>query len=462
MNPHETLGQPEVRLGNERRPRTLADGVALVRTGKLKPSSWLEECLAAIDKFDGTVSAFQFVDATSLRKSVAHLDDADWAAEVPFPSLAGAPVAVKDIFNTVDMPTGMGSDLRKDYRPGNDARVVGQIRELGGYALGKTKTAEFAVHSHPDTRNPWNGDVIPGTSSTGSAVAVACGMAPAALGTQSAGSISRPSSYCGVIGFKPTFGLVPRTGVLKTCDTLDTVGWMTTTVTDAVLLLESLRVRGHNYPQVVRGFRAAAERKAESGSWRVAWGRDPGSGTARDYAREAVQEFALQTGNRGDVALSEMDLTTPLGEAHDVHRVIYHKALSYYFTREMAHVDLISESFRKLVDEGQSFGPGDYHDALARQEDLSEAFESAMADTDVFISLATAGEAPGWSDEEVPDSSLVWTLCGGPSITLPVFRGPNGLPYSVQLVAKRYDDYRLLEFAKSLFPGQITPAPVDQ
>lgn len=424
--------------------------------GRLRPSDWLEACLAQVQRHELRVHAFQHLMPNALRELAADFDEVDWATRKPFPLLCGAPIAVKDIFNTEEMPTGMGSEIRQTYRPGNDARVVSQMKLLGAYTMGKTKTAEFAVHWHPDTRNPHSDAHIPGTSSTGSAVAVACGMVPAALGTQSAGSISRPSSYTGVIGFKPSFGLVPRTGVLKTCDTLDTIGWIVRCVDDARLLLDALRVRGHNYPHVVRGFRASAVRHEQASGWRVGFGPDPGTATAQAYAREALQEFVLQTGNRPDVDLQEMDFETALHDAREVHRTIYHKALYYYFTREMAERALVSESFQELVDEGERYSPKDYLVALGRQEELAESFERTMDGADVFMSLATAGEAPEWGELEKPDSSLIWTLCGGPVITLPVFVGPSGLPYSIQLAAKRYDDYALLDFAESLFPGEIS------
>jgi Asp-tRNA(Asn)/Glu-tRNA(Gln) amidotransferase A subunit family amidase len=434
-------------------PRLRA-GTKAIYEGALRPSDWLEVCLARIKRFEPALHAFQFIDKTALREHAARLDKMDWATQKPFPSLSGAPIAVKDIFNTSTMPTGMGSEIRRDYKPGNNARVIDWMELLGAYTLGKTKTAEFAVHWHPDTRNPWNDSRVPGTSSTGSAVAVACGMAPAALGTQSAGSISRPSSYNGVIGFKPSFGLIPRTGVLKTCDTLDSIGWMTRTVDDARLLLDALRIRGYNYPHVVRGFCAAQQQRQGRTKWRIGFGADPGTATAEGYARAALREFVLQTGNRPDIELVEIDLAEPLKAGHDVHRVIYHKALSYYFTREMAHIDLISGSFKALVDEGRQFSTEDYVTALRRQEDLRATYEKTIDHIDVFVSLAAAGEAPGWDQEEKRDSSLIWTLCGAPAIALPLFKGPNELPYSAQLVAKRYHDYQLLDFAESLFPGE--------
>ena len=431
----------------------LVEGVAAVRADRLKPSEWLRRCIERIDACEPLVKAFDYFDRQHAEARAEQLDSVDWSKWRVEPRLAGVPLAIKDIFNTLDMPNSMGSDIRRGYQPGNDARVVEHAIHLGAYPIGKTTTAEFAVHSSPPTINPWNAGIIAGTSSTGSAVAVACGMAPAAFGTQSAGSITRPSSYNGVVGYKPTFGLIPRTGVLKTCDTLDTIGWLTRSVRDARLLLDCLRVRGHNYPQVVRAFRAAAERGPRGRPWRIGVGGAPALDHAKQSSREALELLALQIGNRSDVQIVDLDLAGPLRQAHDVHRVIYHKSLSYYFTRDMAHVQKISEIFKDLVDEGQRFSTEQYVGALNAQEELSETFELAMQDVDVFVTLSTAGEAPKLGVPEPPDSSLVWTLCGAPTISVPMFKTAEGLPFGAQFVARRYGDYGLLDFAESVFPG---------
>ena len=431
----------------------LVEGVAGVRAGRLKPSEWLRRCIGRIDACESIVKAFDYFDGRQAETAAKQLDSVDWAKWRVEPRLAGAPLAIKDIFNTRNMPNSMGSEIRRGYQPGNDARVVEHAIHLGAYPLGKTTTAEFAVHTSPPTLNPWDAGVIAGTSSTGSAVAVACGMAPAAFGTQSAGSISRPSSYNGVVGYKPTFGLIPRTGVLKTCDTLDTIGWLTRSVRDARLLLDCLRIRGHNYPHVVRGFRLAAQRAPRGRAWRIAVGNAPGLEQAKPYAREALNLLALQLGNRNDVEIVNIDLSGPLRGAHDVHRVIYHKSLSYYFTRDMAHIQKISEIFKDLVDEGQRFSTEEYVAALDAQEKLSDCFESSMQNVDVFMTLSTAGEAPKLGLAEPPDTSLVWTLCGAPTISLPLFQSAEGLPFGAQFVARRYGDYGLLDFAESVFPG---------
>ncbi len=194
-----------------------------------------------------------------LIKSWAYFDEELWLKNLNFvlekhprqhDKLLGIPVGIKDIFNTIDMPTCMGSPLWKGFTPGNDARVVHNIKFQGGIIAGKTVTAEFAVHSPNETRNPRDVNYSPGTSSSGSAASVASGMIPLAIGTQTAGSIIRPASYCGIYGFKPSFGTLPRTGMLKTTDSLDCVGLFATNIDDCKLLFEVMRVKGLDYPYV--------------------------------------------------------------------------------------------------------------------------------------------------------------------------------------------------------------------
>ena len=168
--------------------------------------------------------------------------------------LYGIPVGIKDIFNTYDAPNSFGSEIYKSYLPGNDARIVFDIRDKGGIVFGKTYSSEFAVHNPTPTLHPIDKKLSPGTSSAGSAVAVAKKMVPIAIGSQTAGSIIRPASYCGVLGFKPTFGTIARTGVLKTADTLDTIGFFSNYTDDIELIFNSVRQKGRNYPHIKNNF----------------------------------------------------------------------------------------------------------------------------------------------------------------------------------------------------------------
>lgn len=428
------------------------EGRDLVIKGEIKPSEWLEACLSIIEKFDSKFKCWEYVNREVGVKIAQKLDEIIWSHSKPFPALAGIPIGLKDIFNTKDMPTGMGSIVRKDYFPGNDARIVEWACILGAQVLGKTKTAEFAVHTPPDTENPWNMNHIAGTSSTGSAVAVACGMAPVAFGTQSGASVIRPASYNGVIGFKPSFGLIPRTGVLKTCDTLDTIGWMTRNVEDSLLFLDSLRVRGHNYPMVERGLSRFADVKKQ---WKIGVLKAPGFENFEVSDWEKLTQWASKLSMEADLDVAEIDLQDKLKDIHNEHKIIYHKSLSYYFTRELGHIENISGIFKDITEEGNDITPEQYLNALKRQAYFTQQFDDYMEDFDFLITFSVAGEAPLKGELEPRDGSLIWTYLGIPVINLPFLKGKNGLPLGLSLIGKKYSDYQLLSLAKRLFPGNI-------
>lgn len=443
---------------------TAAAGAAEVRAGRLRPSEWSAACMRRIAEVEPRVHAWHALDYEVIGAELARLDVRDWAGWAPEPVLAGLPLGVKDVFNTEQYPTHMGSRIWQGFTPGNDARVVSRARLLGAVVLGKTETAEFATHHPGETRNPHSGRHIAGTSSTGSAVAVACGMVPAALGTQTAGSIIRPASYIGVIGFKPSFGLIPRTGVLKTADTLDTIGWFARSVTDIRLVLDALRVRGRDYPAVERGLARAAVKRDHARKLRLAVVTAPSWELARPYARDQIIEYARQVGNHPDIDVEELDLRALFGDAHDVHRTIYHKQLAYWFHRELRTPEQVSDIFREITEEGSRISKNDYLAAITRQRMMEHQLDEALAPFDALVTLSTAGQAPGLDEGgEIPDSALVWTLCGAPGISLPLFTGPDGLPFGAQLVAPRYGDYTLLDLAERLFPGTCPIVePVDE
>lgn len=435
---------------------TATEGAARVRAGELEPSAWMEACLARIAAIEDEARAWTFLDHALAGDAARDRDGVEWANVRPEPLLAGVPVAVKDCFNTSAMPTAMGSDLWRGFTPGNDARVISRAKLLGAVMVGKTVTAEFATHAPGSTRNPRDRDRIPGTSSTGSAVAVACGMVPVALATQTAGSIIRPASYCGVIGFKPSFGLIPRTGVLKTVDTLDTIGFLARSIADVRLMLEALRVRGRDYPMTERGLARAAAKREGSRGWKVALGLPPTWDGAKAYARDGVVEFANQLANRADVSVEELDLRQLFADAHQTMRTIYHKQLSYYFEKELQQPDKVSDIFRQVTDEGARITPDEYLAATARQRAIEGQLHEVMDGFDALITLSVAGEAPTWSDGvEADDSALIWTLAGAPSLSLPLFTGPHGLPFGLQLVAPRYGDYTLLDLAATVCPESV-------
>ena len=360
--------------------------------------------------------------------------------------LEGIPVGVKDIYNTIDFPTCMGSPIWEGFRPGNDARVVTNLRRAGALIPGKTVTAEFAVHHPGPTINPHNAMHHPGTSSTGSAVAVATGMVPVALGSQTSGSTIRPASYNGVYGYKPSFGSIPRTGSLKTLDTLDHVTCFSRTPEDLSLIFNVMRVRGPNYPLIELTLDQKENMNFEDKDWKVAFLHAPTWDQTEAYTKKALDAYAEKIASTG-IIVERAELPPIFHKAHKTHDYIYSKALSYYFKEEYEkHKDLVSPIMRKMIEHGSDILLDDYMWHLEEQNKFSHDLEKFFSDYDIILTHSTAGQAPKLEADEPPDTSLIWTMCRAPAINLPLFKGPEGLPFGAQIVANRYNDYELLAF----------------
>lgn len=360
----------------------------------------------------------------------------------------GAPLAVKDIFNTADMPTNHGSPIFDDYSPGNDARVVTSMRRAGAVVMGKTVTAELAVHTPGKTRNPIDLSRSCGTSSSGSAAAVAAFMAPWALSSQTAGSTIRPASYCGIYGFKPSFGLLPRTAMLKTTDTLDSVGLMARSVADLLLMFEITRVRGPNYPVVDKEMNDPARAVKRSGDWRVGIVAGPKSGLEAPAVKTGLEDVARILASAG-CHVEEFTLAADYGAAHAVHETIYRRALAYYFKLEWGkYRSQFSDALAEMIEGGLSITPEDYHAALQSQIHMAAMMDQALKNYDVIISPATADEAPVGADApDVDDHNLIWTMCYLPSLSIPKLKGTTGFPVGLQIASRRFNDYIALDFA---------------
>jgi Asp-tRNA(Asn)/Glu-tRNA(Gln) amidotransferase A subunit family amidase len=437
---------------------TASQLLPLLKTREVSAREVTQACLDSIAQHEADIHAWIWLDpALALRQADAA--DAQLAAGTGGP-LCGVPVGVKDIFNTKDMPTQMGSPIFRDFTPGNDARVVHYLRMAGAIMLGKTVTAEFAVHAPGPTCNPHHLAYIPGTSSSGSAAAVAAHMVPVALGTQTAGSIIRPASYCGVIGFKPSFGLVPRTAMLKTTDSLDTLGIFARNVDDAAMMFDTIRVHGIDFPIAHALLNDPARQSIGARPWRVAVLRGPRWNDAEPYAQQALQDFALRLGGVANVQVEQLELPDSFHRAHDIHATIYDKALAYYFKEVFEAHTLVSPVMYDIVTRGNALTPAQYQQALQQQTALAgELDELLAARYDIVVDLSTGGEAlKGLDSVDRPDNSLIWTLCGVPSMNLPLFTGPLGLPFGAQIFARRYNDYLLLDFARHLQAQGVLPA----
>ncbi|MFZ1075033.1 MAG: amidase [Minisyncoccia bacterium] len=423
---------------------------------ELAPKDVAEAVLENIEAYDSQY--FAWVATADAKWPGRVQNEADTYGINPDKKLEFIPVGVKDIYNTRDFPTQMGSPLWKDFTPGNDARAVYHLKRAGAVVPGKTVTAEFAVHALDKTLNPYDVTKTPGTSSSGSAVAVTLGMVPLATGTQTAGSIVRPASFCGIYGMKPSFGLIPRTGTLKTTDSLDTLGFFALHAADLRRGLDSLRVAGENYPISHAALSDVVRQQKPAGRlWRVALVKTHTWEHAPQYAKNSLLNFVGKLTKAG-VEVVDAELPGGMGRAHEIHKIIYDKSLSYYFEKEHTRPEFVSPVMNELIANGTAIGKEVFAKALADQTALIYAMDDFFADFDIVLSLSTAGEAPPRAVTELPDPALMWTLTHLPVVSLPIFASPSGLPFGAQIAARKYNDYLLLSFIDYLRSELLAPA----
>jgi Asp-tRNA(Asn)/Glu-tRNA(Gln) amidotransferase A subunit family amidase len=429
---------------------TASELIPLLKSREVSATEVTQACLDSVALNDTKLHAWTWLKPELALAQAAKADAK--LADGTGGKLCGIPIGIKDIFNTADMPTQMGSPIWDGFTPGNDARVVYYLRMADAVLLGKTVTAEFAVHAPGPTNNPHRMGYIPGTSSSGSAAATAAHMVPLALGTQTAGSIIRPASYCGVYGFKPSFGLLPRTAMLKTTDSLDTVGMFARSVDDLGLLFDIIRVHGIDFPIAHEILNDPARQTTSGRPWRVGLLCGPKWKDAEPYAQQALEAFGKRLASVPGVQVEALELPAEFSQAHQIHTTIYDRALAYYFKEEFAAKTLVSPVMYDIVTRGNQIALDDYKKAQAGQTALSHQLDDILAkDFDIIVDLSTGGEAlKGLESVDRPDNCLIWTLCGVPTINLPVFTGPNGLPFGAQIYARRYNDYLLLNFARHL------------
>jgi Asp-tRNA(Asn)/Glu-tRNA(Gln) amidotransferase A subunit family amidase len=438
---------------------SIADVLAGYVRGRWTPVDVAHWCIEAYKNLESDVDAWESFSEEALLKAAEETASRLRAGLSPRP-LEGIPVGIKDIFNTIDFPTQMGSPLWSGFSAGNDARAVFNLRRAGAVVPGKTVTAEFAVHSLGKTRNPHSEKLTPGTSSSGSAVAVATGMVPVALGTQTAGSIVRPASFCGVWGCKPSFGLVPRTGMLKTTDSLDSVGFFVSHASDLEKVFNAVRVHGRNFPISHAALNdSVRQSQPRERPWRIALVRPHVWSYVPVYAANALDEWshALAAREPSRYEVIELELPHGMARSHIVHETIYNRALAYYFQEEYKNAELISPIMRRLILAGQKIGNQEYEAALEEQVQLAHKMDSLLSGFDALVTLSTAGEAPPRDEEELPDSALMWTLTHLAVVSAPVFRSPSGMPFGLQLVARRYNDLLLFRLIDELVGMGLLP-----
>ena len=428
-----------------------SEAARLIRDGVISSEQFVEACLARIREVDGQVQAWTFLDPDHALAQARAADE--WRLQGrPTGPLHGVPVGIKDIFDTADMPTENGSVLYAGRTPSRDATAVAMLRAAGAVIMGKTVTTEFAYFSPGKTRNPHNPEHTPGGSSSGSAAAVATGMVPIALGSQTNGSTIRPAAYCGVIGFKPTHGLIPRQGVLALSRTLDHVGHFRAQIDDIALLAAQLVGYDERDPDTrPRALIPFVEVAAEEPPLppMFAFVKTPYWERADEDTKEGFAELVEQLGEQ----VEEIEFLPSAVDAWELHRTIMEAEMAANLEREWDKGrDRLSEQLRAQLERGRNVRAIDYQRALSRIAPIHESFVELFEQRyDAILTPAATGVAPkGLSSTGDPVFCTLWTLCGMPAISLPLLQSANGLPLGVQLVGPRNGDARLLRTARWL------------
>lgn len=429
---------------------TALEAAALIREGRVSSRELVEAHLQQIEKCEPEVQAWAFLDRDH---ALAQADAAQEQINMgrTLGPLHGVPIGIKDVIDTADMPTECGTPVMAGCVPDKDASLVAQLRQAGAIILGKTVTAELAFYTPGKTRNPHNIEHTPGGSSSGSAAAVAAHMIPGAIGTQTNGSIIRPAAFCGVVGYKPSRGLISRHGVLRQAPSLDTVGVMARTVEDVALIAEQIMGYDANDESLRPRARPDLLTHAQSDSPyepRVALVRTPVWGQAEPETQAAFAELVDALGDH----VIEMNLPDSFDQAIGWHKTVMETEIGSSFgTLHKRARDQLSPMLRETIERGQKIAAVDYLAALETIPKLTESLASAFDWVDAFITPAAPGAAPrGLGSTGSPIFCTLWTFTGMPAITLPLLQSGSGLPIGVQLVGEAGRDARLMRTARWL------------
>jgi amidase len=416
---------------------TATEAAREIAAGDLSSEELVRAHLAHIASREPSLRAWSFLDPELAIMQAKARD-----ASVPVGPLHGVPVAVKDVIDTCDMPTGMGSPIYDGYRPAADAACVAAMRAAGAVILGKTVTAEFAGVTPGPTANPHAQERTPGGSSSGSAAAVADYMVAIAFGTQTGGSIIRPAAFCGIIGFKPSYGIVSRTGLKFAAESFDTIGVMARDLDDIELCWRIL------------GGRSADDVATATSPPRLALFRTHHWERAASESVAAIETTAAQLAGQG-ASVEELAVPGDFAELSEIRGAINNYERARALAWEWAHHrDQLSPRLAQIVADGWSRSYESYLKAVRGAERWRAWFAGVMLNFDAILTPSATGEAPvGLASTGDASFQEIWTLLHAPAITLPTCTGPSGLPVGIQIVGKRHEDAGLLRTARWVMRG---------
>lgn len=404
-----------------------------IAAGDLSSEALVAACLERIAGREPAVHAWAHLDPEAALAQARRRD-----AEAPRGALHGVPVGVKDIVDTADLPTEWGTPIHAGRRPDRDAACVARLRAAGAVVLGKTVTTEMAIYHPAPTRNPVNLEHSPGGSSSGSAAAVADGMVPVAIGSQTAGSVIRPAAFCGVLGFKPTRGLLDLSGVMGLSPRLDTLGVLARGVDDLDLLMSVL---ADGWTRV--------EEAEPAGAPAFALSRTPWWDRADADSRSAVEDWAGRLAGAG-ARVREIDLPETFGPLPDVQDDLMAFDAARSRAWEYEHrAAALSDRLRDYLERGRATPAGRAEEAVRLGAACAAQLTDLLGSGEVLLVPGVVGEPPPVAEGSTGDPLFCrpWTLLGTPALALPGARGSGGLPVGVQLVAGPGEDRALLSAA---------------
>ncbi len=416
---------------------SITEASKLIHAQKLSPIKLLESLYKRIYKIEPQIEAF-----VTLNKEEAMFSAENMLKEVEEGRtrglLHGIPIGIKDIYYTKNLRTTMGSPIFQDFIPKYDADTVSILRKEGAIIIGKTETTEFALTDPAPTRNPWNVEHTPGGSSSGSAAGVSSGMCPVALGSQTGGSVIRPASFCGVVGYKPTYDLVSRNGVFPLAWSLDHIGWFTRTVEDSKIMLEALKTKEKIQNELSEGLTIGVLRGYfEDESVDQVW--------------EGFQSDINELSNYG-YELSDVSLPPTFKLVHDAHRIVMSSETA------AIHKNLLEKNkgnyrynIRGFIKSGHLVDAVTYINALRLKKIFQEEIEKILKEVDYLVTPSAPTPAPyGLSSTGNMAFNAPWSFSGSPTITIPTGLTKNGLPLGLQIIGSRYSDRNLHNFAYDL------------
>ncbi len=427
--------------------------VQSIKKGEITSEELVKKYIEQIKKKEKDVGAWKFFDEELAINQAKEKDLLHQSGK--HGDLHGIPIGIKDIFDTEDMPTTDGTEIHKKNPSLNDCTVVSKLKQAGAVIMGKTVTCELAYYSPGKTKNPHDLNRTPGGSSSGSAAAVASHMVPLAVGSQTNGSVIRPASYCGVVGYKPTKGLISRHLVLQVSRKLDQVGVFSNSVEDAALISEQLIGYDKQDPDTSLNPKPkllnACKQKPPMEPV-LAYINLPFMNELEEDAKEGFEEIKDEIKNELKSKVNEVELPEGFKGIPEWHKIIMESDMATSFSKEYkSFKNKLSNKIVEAIERGQKYTSVEYNDALSKIDAANTYFKQFFHDYDAILTPSATGEAPkGLEFTGNPIFCTIWTYCGMPSISLPLLQGKNSLPVGVQLVSSLFDDERLFRNASWL------------